>query len=162
MIHTFRLPASFTRLVDAQRSLIADFGDAGLPFALDGNLIGDVGEALAIRHFGLKLCDQRRPGIDGNINGKSVQVKTSFSQRGGAFRWVCKPANMLLVFCINRQDQSDQWLASLIYNGPQELVFKEHFNNERFKWQRSIPRHRLVEYNAKVLDAERLPVVKVM
>jgi hypothetical protein len=49
-----------------------------LPFALDGNLIGDIGEAIAICHFGLKKLNSGTKLHDLKTkSGKLVQVKAT-------------------------------------------------------------------------------------
>ncbi len=50
----------------------------GLPFALDGNLVGDIGEAIAICDFGLEklACNSKLHDFQTRY-GKRVQVKTT-------------------------------------------------------------------------------------
>ena len=150
MNREFKLPDSFRDLVGARHALKRDFKDTNLEFSLDGKLVGDVGEALAIRHLGLVPCTKKRRGIDGTVGEKSVQVKASASKRGAACRWVEPNADHLLVFCIN----PDENTATLIFNGPQNLVLIERFEN-----QRQIPRDFLIQLDNRVPDDQRLPIV---
>jgi hypothetical protein len=59
----------------------------GASFALDGNLIGDLGEALANEYFGVRLVERNGAGINGYArDGRIIQVKASATGRGAAFR----------------------------------------------------------------------------
>lgn len=151
MTSEFPLPDSFRQLVEAQKSLARDFQDTGLKFSLDGNLIGDIGEALAMRYFGLVPCVRKRAGIDGTVGQKTVQVKASASKRGAAFRWVDENAEHLLVFCIDPNSNS----ATLIFNGPQSAVLKEPFPG-----QKSISKMALQAIDVGLKTDQRLPIVK--
>jgi hypothetical protein len=64
------------KLRSARNDLRAEF--PGHPFALDGNLVGDIGEAIAIKEFGLKKLNSGSKNHDCKAqNGKHVQVKTT-------------------------------------------------------------------------------------
>ena len=95
----FRLPPVFTELRNARNRLRDHYRSAGLNFTLDGNLVGDIGEAVAAELFGIKLSARNGTGIDGhNADGRSVQVKASGCDRGPAFRMVDTRADHLLFF----------------------------------------------------------------
>lgn len=71
-----KIAASIRKLYSARNELRRAFPN--LPFTLDGKLVGDIGEAIAIAEFGLtklgegaKLHDCRAP------SGKLVQVKAT-------------------------------------------------------------------------------------
>jgi hypothetical protein len=55
---------------------------------LDGNLVGDLAEALALSRFDLKLVEiKSHAAIDGfGLDGRSVHVKATGTGRGPAFR----------------------------------------------------------------------------
>ncbi|MRN47097.1 hypothetical protein GJU93_10895 [Brucella sp. 10RB9212] len=75
------------QLRDTMNSGVAATGsEVQLKFTLDGNLVGDIGEALSVIHFGIKLVDTAaHPGIDGFApDGRSVQVKATGTGRGAA------------------------------------------------------------------------------
>jgi hypothetical protein len=75
-MQTFALPPAIAQLVLARnavrdhyrRILIREGSDVDLAFTLDGNLIGDIGEAIAVDLFGVKLVTARSTqGIDGYV-----------------------------------------------------------------------------------------------
>ena len=64
-------------------------GDVQLEFTLDGNLVGDLGEAIAVELFGIRLVEAKSTeGIDGCApdGSTTVQVKATGTGRGPAFR----------------------------------------------------------------------------
>lgn len=91
-METLHLPRDVKTLFQARNHLrdimnmgIASKGsDVRLKFTLDGNLVGDIGEALSVIFFGIKLVNTASfPGIDGFApDGRSVQVKATGTGRG--------------------------------------------------------------------------------
>jgi hypothetical protein len=115
----FELPTSIQKLIAARNELKAHFADVDLHFTLDGNLVGDLGEAVAAELFGLKLTGRSNEGVDGYApDGRSVQVKASGTKRGAAFRPVETKADHLLFFHFDY----DGCYGEVIYNGPEEPV----------------------------------------
>ena len=51
----FELPLSIQKLIAARNELKAHYSNVDLSFTLDGNLVGDLGEAIAAELFGLRL-----------------------------------------------------------------------------------------------------------
>ena len=109
---------------------------AALEFTLDGNLIGDIGEAVAAELFSLKLSPRNGAGIDGHApDGRSVQVKATETNPGPAFRMVeTRPDHLLfLVFDL------DNLKGDVVYNGPEEPVIKllptAWVGQKRCRWQ---------------------------
>jgi hypothetical protein len=95
----FALPPVITGLVAARNRLRAHYGSVGLRFTFDGNLVGDIGEALAAELFSIKLISRGGTGIDGHApDGRSVQVKATGTGRGPVFRNVDTRADHLLFF----------------------------------------------------------------
>ena len=85
----FELPAEIQPLLAARAQLRLRYASSELGFTLDGNLVGDIGEAVASELFGIELARRCGPAIDGFAPGpkrKSVQVKASGTFRGPAFR----------------------------------------------------------------------------
>lgn len=73
---SFYLPPVVTELLSARNRLRDHYRSAGLTFTLDGNLVGDIGEAIAAELFGITLSARNGTGIDGHApDGRSVQVK---------------------------------------------------------------------------------------
>ena len=115
----FRLPEQILRLVDARNELKAHYCDVDLRFTFGGNLVGDLGEAVAAELFGLLLTGRSDEGIDGFApDGRSVQVKASGTKRGAPFRLVETCADHLLFFHFDY----DQCVGEVVYNGPEEPV----------------------------------------
>lgn len=83
----FDLPAEIEPLLAARDRLRERYASSGLRFTLDGNLVGDIGEAIAAELFGIELSARCGSAVDGFTKGpnrKSVQVKAS-----GTFREAC-------------------------------------------------------------------------
>lgn len=75
-------------MTNTEKQLIRDFFSCASKL-LDANivrsdkLLGDIGEWLCVKKYGLVLADSgRNPGYDGHIDGKRVQVKVHNSPKG--------------------------------------------------------------------------------
>ncbi|MFZ5726108.1 MAG: DUF6998 domain-containing protein [Pseudomonadota bacterium] len=149
----FELPPSVRKLVAARNELKDHFSDVDLHFTFDGNLVGDLGEAVAAELYGLKLTGRSNEGVDGYAaDGRSVQVKASGTARGAAFRLVETKADHLLFFHFNY----DECFGEVIYNGPEEPVRKSL--PETWAGQRSVSAATFRRLDALVSDADRLPM----
>ncbi|WP_033073142.1 DUF6998 domain-containing protein [Sphingopyxis sp. MWB1] len=149
----FELPSSVRKLVAARNELKAHFSDVDLHFTFDGNLVGDLGEAVAAELYKLKLTGRSNEGVDGYAaDGRSVQVKASGTARGAAFRLVETKADHLLFFHFNY----DECFGEVIYNGPEEQVRKSL--PETWVGQRSVSAATFRQLNALVNDTDRLPM----
>jgi hypothetical protein len=105
---TFPLPPAIASLIAARNALrshyreilVARGSTLELSFTLDGNLVGDIGEALSVELFGIRLVDAKSVvGIDGYTpDGRTVQVKATGRGRGPAFRFTETRADHLLFF----------------------------------------------------------------
>lgn len=117
----FKLPPVITDLLLARNRLRDHYRSAALDFTLDGNLIGDIGEAVAAELFDLKLSPRNGTGIDGHApDGRSVQVKATGTNRGPAFRMVDTRADHLLFLVFDLENLKGE----VVYNGPEEPVIK--------------------------------------
>ena len=117
----FVLPLVIRELIVVRNKVRDHYSSSGLSFTLDGNLVGDLGEALAADIFGVKLITRNGTGIDGHApDGRSVQVKASGTKRGPAFRMVDTRAQHLLFFHLDMEACT----AELLFNGPEEIVLK--------------------------------------
>jgi len=149
----FELPAEIRALVQARNALRMRYRDSGLNFTFDGNLVGDLGEALARELYGLDLEADSSEGIDGFApDGRSVQVKASGTRRGPAFRPTEITADHLLFFHFDYEKCE----AELIYDGPEHLV--RRLLPETWANQRLAPLGRLRQLNAALSQADRLPL----
>lgn len=153
----FLIPPLIRDLIVARNKVREHYIQSGLTFALDGNLIGDLGEAIAADIFDLKLIARNGTGIDGYApDGRSVQVKASGTKRGPAFRMVNTRAQHLLFFHLDL----DACKAELLFNGPEEIALqclKSPWTGQRMV---SVPQIRAAD--ARVSENLRLRPVSAM
>ncbi|WP_375291968.1 hypothetical protein [Qipengyuania sp.] len=152
----FKLPAHVRELVAARNKLKDHFSAYDLRFTFDGNLVGDLGEAVAADLFGLTLSGRSNEGIDGYArDGRSVQVKASGTRRGPAFRPVETKADHLIVLHLDY----DACEGEVIYNGPEEPVVTQLLPGS-WRDQRTANLRGLIKLNNSVADHERLPMIE--
>ncbi len=150
----FDLPPSIQKLITARNELKAHYSSVDLHFTLDGNLVGDLGEAIAAELFGLKLTGRSNEGVDGYApDGRSVQVKASGTKRGAAFRPVEVKADHLLFFHFDY----DGCYGEVIYNGQEEPV--REILPETWLGQRSVSASAFRRLDKIVLEADRLQII---
>ncbi|MEX0342032.1 MAG: hypothetical protein AB3N06_05555 [Erythrobacter sp.] len=150
----FKLPSYVGDLVAARNRLKDHFADCNLHFTFDGNLVGDLGEAVAAELFGLKLTGRSNEGIDGYApDNRSVQVKASGTRRGPAFRPVDTRADHLLVFHFDY----DSCVGEIIYNGPEEPVIE--LLPEEWSGQRCVSLTKLIALDSSLVESDRLPIL---
>lgn len=150
----FRLPPIITDLVGARNRLREHYSSAALQFTLDGNLIGDIGEAVAAELFGLRLSARNGTGIDGHAtDGRSVQVKATGTDRGPAFRMVDTRADHLIFLAFD----FDTLTGDIVYNGPEHIALK--LLPQTWVEQRSLTRAQIRRADAMVPDHLRLPLL---
>lgn len=153
----FKLLPAIIDLVAARNKLRAHYATSGLKFTFDGNLVGDLGEAIASELFGIRLVDTRsHPGIDGYApDGKTtVQIKATGTGRGPAFRQTETRADHLLFFDLNFEDAT----GTVVFNGPEEIATKSL--PRKFKNQRMVSRSQIQAADTKVMDHQRLKMSK--
>lgn len=109
------LPQPAIGLWRAQQALVMHYANTGLKFTLDGRLVGDIAEAVALEHFELSLPAKRTKGVDAlTASGDTVQIKASGLENSGpAFTPGTGGARYLLFFRINFAAGS----AMVLYNG---------------------------------------------
>lgn len=152
----FELPGHVRELVGARNRLRDHYEGVDLRFTFDGNLVGDLGEAVAAELFGLRLTGRSNEGIDGYAaDGRAVQVKASGTKRGPAFRPVDTRADHLLVLHFDYDNCSGE----VIYNGPEEPAVATLPNE--WSGQRCVSLPTLRRLNARVADDDRLPMKQV-
>ncbi|WP_370175269.1 DUF6998 domain-containing protein [Sphingobium abikonense] len=161
MMDKFSLPTAIADLLAARNELRSYYGEilrkqgsqVDLRFTLDGNLVGDIGEALAAELFGVRLVETKSTeGIDGHApDGRTVQVKATGTKGGPAFRQTETRADHLLFFCLDFENGTGE----VAYNGPEENVTR--YLPETFSKQRCVSRPRIRGANEGVADTERLP-----
>ncbi len=157
----FLLPEAVAEMVHARNKLRDHYAkrmgcsqeDPRLKFQFDGNLVGDIGEALAVEYYGIVLDPGRSTeGVDGHTaDGKnSVQVKATGTGRGPVFRNTSGRADYLLFFELDFERAS----ASVVFNGP-ESIAKRPLPKE-FSGQRSVSAAQIRAANLLVKNEERL------
>lgn len=110
-----KLPEEIRTLVHARNMLRNRYEHHGLNFTLDGNLVGDLGEAVAAELFNLKLVDTRAfKAIDAyDAENRTVQIKAS--GRGKAFAFthseLCADRLIALVFDYEKEE------VEVVYDG---------------------------------------------
>jgi len=121
-------------------------------FALDGNLVGDIGEAIAERFFGLEKLPGNSQSHDfvRPEDGLQVQVKTT--QKAAASKQVGlglkkTPFKHLLVFELEKDGSFE-----VIFNGPGSVIDKKRENKE----SASLSRLQLRECQTRVGMEEQL------
>lgn len=161
-MQTFNLPPVVTNLVRAAKEVRAHYrgmlsrtgSGVDLKFTLDGNLVGDLGEALAVELFSIRLVETAATeGIDGYApDGRTVQVKATGTRRGPAFRFTETRADHLLFFDLDFERAK----GLIVFNGP------EHYAVKRLPaiWtgQRSLTAAQILAADAEVPAGERLPI----
>lgn len=99
----------------AQQAIAKHYARTGLKFTLDGRLVGDIAEAMALEHYDLALPGKRTKGVDAlTTSGETVQVKASgLTNAGPAFTPGTGVASYLLFFVFDFAAGS----ATVVYNG---------------------------------------------
>lgn len=148
----FVLPPAVADLVAARNRLRDHYASTGLQFTLDGNLVGDIGEAIAAELFGVSIEPRSTKGIDGYApNGLTVQVKATATGGGPAFRKTEVRSQHLLFFQLNVEDLTGE----VIFNGPEEIALAE-FPVTWVRDQRSLSPKRIRDADEKVPEESRL------
>lgn len=81
---TLKLPKVIKKLWAAQQAFAKHYEDTSLKFTVDGRLVGDIAEALALDHLDLELPPKRTGGVDALTgSGKTVQVKATGNPKSG-------------------------------------------------------------------------------
>jgi hypothetical protein len=151
----FLLPPAIADLVRARNQLRTYYLSAGLKFTLDGNLVGDLGEAIAAELFQIRLVPARSTeGIDGYApDGRTVQVKATGTGRGPAFRFIETRADHLLFFDLDFERAS----GTVVFNGPEDIATENL--PRQFIGQRSLTPRQIREADARVTQNQRLTMV---
>lgn len=154
MTRSFDLPPVIAELVLARNRVRDHYKSAALTFTLDGNLIGDIGEAVAAELFGIKLSVRNGTGIDGHApDGRSVQIKATGTSGGPAFRMVDTRADHLLFLEFDLANLK----GDVVFNGPERVALQ--FLPPTWVNQRSLTKVQIRKADLLVADEQRLPLV---
>ena len=112
----YKLPEEVRHLVHARNELRRRYGHFGLEFTPDGNLVGDLGEAVAAELFELRLAERRGlKAVDAYTStGQSIQIKASGRGKAVPFTHSEVPADWLLVLVFDYEAED----VEVVYNGP--------------------------------------------
>jgi len=150
-----QLPEVVRNLWKAQQALAQHYSDTGLRFTLDGRLVGDIAEALALEHFDLVLPKKRTGGVDAlTKTGRTVQVKATGKDKSGpAFTPGEGSADYLLFFRIDFEANT----ASIAYNGP-EAPIRAILPKEDWIGSKVIPLANILQLAKKVANEQGVPL----
>lgn len=156
---TLQLPDAVKMLWNAQQALAAHYAATGLKFTLDGRLVGDIAEALALSHFDLLLPEKRTGGVDAlTRQGKTVQVKATGKPRTGpAFTPGRGTADYLLFFAIDFEKNT----AAVVYNGPEEPV-RRLLPTGEWSGTKVLPLAQVCAIAREVAPDGRIPLCRVL
>jgi hypothetical protein len=136
------------RLYEARNELRAIFPE--LPFSLDGRLIGDIGEAIALQDFGFTRLPEGTEIHDFvTDDGRHVQVKTTQAtapHRGVGLGLTMQSFEHLIVIQI-----SEEGTYNILYDGPGSYVDAARSHRKT----PSLTVSQLRNLNSKVTAAER-------
>jgi hypothetical protein len=153
----FELPHEIQPLLTARDNLRERYAASGLSFTLDGNLVGDIGEAIASELYGIELAARCGPAIDGFSPGphrRSVQVKASGTFRGPVFRKHDVGADHLLFFHLD----FDRRIGKVLFNGPERMALEQM--PPSWLGQRPVGLAHIRKANAAVPEMLRLPRIQ--
>lgn len=111
-------------LLTIVRRLRETYSEHGRLFTLDGRLIGDIGEVLAVQHYAITLTTAQTAVHDAvTADGRNVQIKATMKE-SLTFPWSDAPDYYIGLKIL--QDGTHQE----IYNGPGELIKKALANRK--------------------------------
>ncbi len=153
-MENFTLPDEITNLIEARNQLRRKYIEYDLKFTLDGNLVGDIGEATAAQLFGIQLVSSNQKGYDGFApDGLKVQIKTTGTGRAPAFTKTDIKPYYLLFLDLNFEELT----GKVKYNGPFEFV-RKHLPEE-WNGQKTVSLTNIKKANLEVLENQRLKPV---
>lgn len=148
----FSLPEEVRHLVHARNMLRDRYAEFQLRFTPDGNMVGDLGEAIAAELFNIQLNGTAgMQAIDGKASdGRTVQVKATGRGHAAIFTYSEAHADHLIVLVLNYQEET----VEVVFNGPYEIAMSEF--DGPWVGQRSKAISKLRRWNEDVSDKLRL------
>lgn len=172
------LPEKVERLVELRDEIKNEFNakirshksEIDLSFTFDGNLVGDIGKALAAELFGVKIIKtEKGTGVNGlTKDGRTVQIKATATGRGPSFLKSEKKAEIFLFFKLDLDNEEKREvnkfthgkrIAMVMFNGPSSYV--SEFLPVAHEGLRAIPLAKIIDANAIVPPEERLPRIDI-
>ncbi len=143
------IPQALRTLYSARNQLAAAFPDHG--FTIDGNIVGDIGEAIAAAAFGLTKLKANTKGHDMQTpDGRLVQVKATQARpayRGVGLGLLKRTFELLLVL-----EFDEAGYYEVLYNGPGSYIDAARHR----KKSASLSRRQLRTCQVQVPQRERL------
>ena len=135
--------------------LYGQCGEYPCSFALDGNLLGSIGEVYAAEHYHLELFERAFKKHDARTTDgteRLVQIKTTQTRAKNGKVGLRSQPDYLLVLLVDENGAFKE-----LYNGPGDIVWSCVKNNAApSNGQRQITTNRLIELNSMVLDSDRV------
>lgn len=118
-------------------------------FTLDGILVGNIVEVMAAQIYGISLYKQSEKNHDGEVDGKSIQIKGTQGKNSIVIREL---PDYLLVVKLDKETGTIQE----IYNGPGEPVWQYRKYVPSMNHY-TIRVNKLLELDAQVNECDRIP-----
>jgi hypothetical protein len=148
----YQLPAEVTHLIHARNQLRQRYSALGLRFTLDGNLVGDLGEAIAAELFDLRLVPRGIAAIDAYApDNRTVQIKATGRGRVLAFTHFHPTAELLIGLVLHFEAEQ----VEVVYNGPYEDALSR-LPADGWQGQKQVPIRRLRLLNEHIDERNRL------
>jgi hypothetical protein len=152
------LPSQVIQIWQAQQALAKHYERTGLKFTLDGRLIGDIAEAMALDIFDLRLPAKRTKGVDAlTAEGRTVQVKASGLKNAGPSFNPGKGVDQQLLFF---KFDFAEGTATVEYNGPEAPV-RERLLPMQWTGTRTVKLEELLALGRELGEGEALRPVKL-
>jgi len=146
-------------LVVARDRVREHYSVSGVDFTFDGKLVGDVGEVVAAKIFGIALTPGGGQGVDGYVGDqddrRSVQIKATNSGGGPAFRKVETRADFLIFLDF----KFDRLIGEVVFNGPEHIALQDLPEGPWKRDQMTVAKGKIRRFNEEVRPEQRLPVV---
>lgn len=151
----YKLPNEVAHLVHARNQLRMRYKKYGLKFTPDGNMVGDLGEAIAAELFGLTLSEKRgTKAIDAHTSQReTVQIKASGRGQSIQFTHNEEPAAWLLVLILDYEREE----VEIAYNGPYGPAVKKLPTG--WLGQKPVTVSFLRKLNSEVPDSQRIKLI---
>ena len=120
-------------------------------FTIDGRLVGDIGEIIAILDFDINLFDVQQADHDGETSdGRKVQIKATFKD-SLTFRTV---PDYYLGFKLFKDGHYE-----VVFNGPGRIIYERYHDRKGIgKQLLSFPINELKRLSESVPDSEQIVV----
>ena len=129
-------------------------------FTLDGRLVGDIGDVLAAKKYGLELYSENSAIYDGfeKTTGRKVQIKASFKNYSYFPFGESKIPDYFLSINILENGELEE-----LFNGPGHFIVEHYIQKRNLKHYKetfyTLSKGILRSLNKEVPDAEKIKIV---